>query len=166
MSSPNACPCGSEKPLNDCCGPLLSGEALPKTAEELMRSRYTAFTQGLVGYIRDTRHPRSPNKFSERSVRKWSRESTWHGLEVRETSKGQEADETGTVEFVAHYTMDGQRLKHEETASFHRHDGRWCFLDGEYVAPEPMVRAEAKVGRNEKCPCGSGKKYKRCCANR
>ena len=27
----------------------------------------------------------------------------------------------------------------------------------------PYVRAEPKVGRNDPCPCGSGKKYKKCC---
>jgi uncharacterized protein YchJ len=27
----------------------------------------------------------------------------------------------------------------------------------------PMVRVEPKVGRNDACPCGSGKKYKKCC---
>jgi uncharacterized protein len=29
--------------------------------------------------------------------------------------------------------------------------------------PEPYERAAPKVGRNDPCPCGSGKKYKRCC---
>jgi preprotein translocase subunit SecA len=29
-------------------------------------------------------------------------------------------------------------------------------------APEPFVRSGRKVGRNEACPCGSGKKYKQC----
>jgi preprotein translocase subunit SecA len=28
---------------------------------------------------------------------------------------------------------------------------------------QPVKRAEAKVGRNDPCPCGSGKKYKKCC---
>ncbi len=30
---------------------------------------------------------------------------------------------------------------------------------------EPYTRSEPKVGRNEPCPCGSGKKYKKCCGN-
>ncbi len=33
-----------------------------------------------------------------------------------------------------------------------------------YVAPKPYVR-EPKVGRNDPCPCASGKKYKKCCGN-
>jgi hypothetical protein len=33
-------------------------------------------------------------------------------------------------------------------------------------APQPFIREEPKVGRNDPCPCGSGKKYKRCCGSR
>jgi len=36
-------------------------------------------------------------------------------------------------------------------------------LDDEDYYPETYVRPEPKIGRNEPCPCGSGKKYKRCC---
>ena len=35
--------------------------------------------------------------------------------------------------------------------------------DMEGVVKQPIRRAEAKIGRNEPCPCGSGKKYKQCC---
>ena len=35
----------------------------------------------------------------------------------------------------------------------------------EYVAPQPYI-APPKTGRNEPCPCGSGKKYKKCCGNK
>jgi uncharacterized protein YecA (UPF0149 family) len=31
------------------------------------------------------------------------------------------------------------------------------------VKAQPVVREAPKVGRNEPCPCGSGKKYKKCC---
>jgi preprotein translocase subunit SecA len=34
---------------------------------------------------------------------------------------------------------------------------------GEYQPVQQVVRAGAKVGRNDLCPCGSGKKYKKCC---
>src|SRR5262249_13588102 len=33
-------------------------------------------------------------------------------------------------------------------------------------AAKPIVRADPKVGRNDPCPCGSGKKFKNCCLNR
>jgi preprotein translocase subunit SecA len=34
---------------------------------------------------------------------------------------------------------------------------------GETVRAKPIVREAPKVGRNDPCPCGSGKKYKKCC---
>jgi hypothetical protein len=37
------------------------------------------------------------------------------------------------------------------------------FEAGPYGWNTPYVREEAKIGRNELCPCGSGKKYKKCC---
>ncbi len=36
-------------------------------------------------------------------------------------------------------------------------------IDYVYIAPEPFKRETAKVGRNDPCPCGSGKKHKKCC---
>lgn len=35
--------------------------------------------------------------------------------------------------------------------------------DDLYLFEEPYVRPEPKTGRNDPCPCGSGKKYKKCC---
>ena len=35
-----------------------------------------------------------------------------------------------------------------------------------YIGRNPMKRKEPKIGRNEKCPCGSGKKYKKCCGGK
>lgn len=37
------------------------------------------------------------------------------------------------------------------------------FMDRKVVKPVTIVNTTAKVGPNEKCPCGSGKKYKKCC---
>ena len=38
--------------------------------------------------------------------------------------------------------------------------------DAEAKKKQPSRRAEPKVGRNDLCPCGSGKKYKKCCGAR
>ena len=54
-------------------------------------------------------------------------------------------------------------MEHHEIAEFRREDGKWVFFDGELVPQAPYVRKEAKIGRNDPCPCGSGKKYKKCC---
>ena len=36
-------------------------------------------------------------------------------------------------------------------------------FEDDFSAAEPYVRTEPKIGRNDPCPCGSGKKYKKCC---
>lgn len=38
----------------------------------------------------------------------------------------------------------------------------WNWLDGQ-EKQQPYVRSAPKVNRNDPCPCGSGKKYKKCC---
>lgn len=37
---------------------------------------------------------------------------------------------------------------------------------GEIGKPKPVVNKEKKIGRNDPCPCGSGKKYKKCCGEK
>ena len=164
--SDNPCPCGSGKELAKCCGPILKGRRAAKTAEELLRSRYTAFVRADVEHIRRTRHPRSSTEFDEESVRGWAESSEWHGLEIEKVEGGGEADAQGAIDFVASYTEKkgaGERRDHREHALFVRHEGSWLFVDGDYVVPETFVRAEPKIGRNDPCPCGSGKKHKKCC---
>jgi SEC-C motif domain protein len=159
------CSCCSGKEHAQCCGPLLEGKRKAETAEELLRSRYTAFTLGDVAYIRRTRHPRSSTAFDEEAVRSWAEGSEWHGLSISKVDRGGAHDDQGVIDFVATYTEKdgGKRHEHEEKASFVRHDGAWMFVDGDYVVPETFVRAAPKVGRNDPCPCGSGRKHKKCC---
>ena len=85
---------------------------------------------------------------------------------VRVEAGGKE-DDRGVVEFIARYKQKGVEHRHHERSRFARgEDGRWMYLDGDTVKPPPVLRGE-KVGRNQPCPCGSGKKYKKCCgANR
>ena len=77
--------------------------------------------------------------------------------------QGQPEDAEGFVEFKAYYTLGGEDVTHHEVASFRKEDGAWYFVEGEPVRQQPFVREEPKVGRNDPCPCGSGKKYKKCC---
>ena len=161
--STNTCPCGSEKSYERCCGPLLAEKRTAKTAEELMRSRYTAFVKADLAHIKRTRHPRSSNEFDEEAVRAWAEGSEWKGLVISKVEGGGPDDEKGTVDFVASYETDGELQEHKEKAAFVRHEGRWAFVDGDYVIPETFHRAAPKVGRNDPCACGSGKKHKKCC---
>ena len=157
------CPCGSGRAFEDCCSPLISGEQAAATAEALMRSRYSAYVTGVVEYLGDTLHPDHRSDYDAAATRKWAEESQWCGLEIRSVEQGKEGDETGTVEFVASYKADGTIRHHHEFSRFLRQRGRWYYVDGKMAPPETVIRSEPRVGRNDPCPCGSGKKYKKCC---
>jgi len=156
------CPCGTAKSLEECCGPYLNGEAAP-TALALMRSRYSAFVLGRGAYLAETLSVAQRQDFDVDEFNASAGETTWHGLEVRKTVDGSEDDQTGTVEFVAHYRFQGNRTQHHELAKFTREEGRWVFADC-IMNPKEPPRVSSKVGRNDLCPCGSGKKFKKCCA--
>jgi SEC-C motif-containing protein len=155
------CPCGSALPLDRCCGAILDGKAAP-TAEALMRSRYTAHVLGRIDYIVDTTHPSRRDAIDRDAVARWAKESTWRGLTILAVERGGGDDDEGVVEFQADYEQRGQPLEHRERSRFRRHEGRWLYVDGSALKPAPARRL-ATPGRNDPCPCGSGKKYKRCC---
>lgn len=118
------CPCGGG-PYGVCCGPLHAGAAAP-TALALMRSRYSAFALGLPGHLLATWHPdhRPDDLRLDPDVR-------WRRLQIVDTARGGEHDETGIVEFrAAHRSADGAGVLHERSR-FSRVDGRWAYLDGE-----------------------------------
>jgi SEC-C motif-containing protein len=127
-----------------------------------MRSRYTAYVLEDIDYILKTHDPATVAEVDRDGARAWSREAEWQGLEVHH-ARGGEDDDDGEVEFTANYAIDGRDVKHREHATFKRIRGRWFYHDGDIVKPKPMVREGPKVGRNDPCTCGSGKKYKKCC---
>jgi len=158
-----SCPCGSGLPYGGCCEPYITGGKNAPTAEALMRSRYTAYVEHAIDYIVDTCTQDEKDRIDVKLTRNWSEKSKWLGLRVLSTDKGGPEDTTGSVEFEALYEMDGLRDTHHENARFTKKDGRWLYENGDIV-PKTVVRTGPKVGRNEPCPCGSGKKYKHCCA--
>lgn len=158
------CPCGSEKDYRECCGPLIVGEQTADTAEALLRSRYTAYAKQAVDYIVDTTHPEKREADSRKTVEKWAKNTQWRRLQVLEVTAGGPDDIEGSVEFVADYMEKGKKRKHHEIAQFKKGNGQWYFFDAGAPKIEQFVRKGPKVGRNDPCPCGSGKKYKKCCA--
>jgi SEC-C motif-containing protein len=156
------CDCGSTKEFSSCCEPFLKGDAKPLTAEQLMRARYSAFAHADIDFIEKSTDPSARSSFDRAGTEEWSKRSEWNGLEIVSTDLGGEHDSTGTVEFIARYKFEGVERSHHERSEFKKRDGHWYFLDGKLVQ-EP-VRVGEKTGRNDPCPCGSGKKYKKCCA--
>jgi len=157
----DTCPCGSGRAWESCCGPYVEGKTAAPSAEALMRSRYSAYATGAVDYIVATCLRDEDHGIDEDATRRWSEQSTWLGLSVLGTTKGGSADSEGSVEFRASYELGGLREEHHEIANFAKKDGTWLYVDGEVIT-ETVVRSGPKVGRNDPCPCGSGKKYKKC----
>jgi SEC-C motif-containing protein len=125
------CPCGSEKQFKLCCEPFLSGANKPRTVQQLMRSRYSAYALGGYGdYLLATWHPRTAPKVSAAYLS--TVEQKWLGLTVlAHTQQGN----TGTVEFTARYAEeDGAVHIHHEISRFVRINGHWLYVD---AAPHP-----------------------------
>ncbi|MCU1537123.1 MAG: sec-C motif domain protein [Humibacillus sp.] len=130
--SAGACPCGSALVYAVCCGPLHADERRPTTAEELMRSRYTAFATGDAAYLMRSWHPRN-----RPDVVDLDPSTTWTGLTVLRTERGREGDDDGVVEFVATWAersaRGGRRGRLHEVSRFERRAGRWLYVDGDHA---------------------------------
>jgi SEC-C motif domain protein len=121
----NACPCGSELLFSECCEPLIKGERTAETAEQLMRSRYSAYTTVSVDYLLATTHPSTRKNYSRRAICEWAEENTWVKLEIS-------AFTATTVTFKAWFTNAiGLPEVHSEHSTFRQEEGNWYFVSGE-----------------------------------
>ncbi len=157
------CSCGSQAEFAACCEPIIDGARPAATSEQLMRARYTAYARGRLSFLRASTHPDHRAGHDEKATRDWALNSQWHSLEILAVEGGGPGDQEGTVEFAAEYTHGGQRQRHHETASFQRVEDAWYLTGGKIIKPQPVVRESPKIGRNDPCPCGSGRKHKKCC---
>jgi SEC-C motif-containing protein len=160
------CPCGSGAVFDACCGPLIAGERPAASPEALMRSRYSAYATRNVRYLEETHDPETRAAFDRKASEKWAASTEWLSLQILNTREGGPDDQRGEVEFLARFRDDrGREHDHHERSTFLRRDGFWFFHDGELQKPAPIKQAP-KIGRNDPCPCGGGKKYKKCCGAR
>lgn len=157
----NQCPCGSGMPYEECCEPIITGREKARTAEALMRSRYSAYVKEEFSHVYDSYHPETRKHFSLAAIEEQSHEITWAGLTIDEVEKGRADDTEGFVTFKAQYKMNGQSQNLHEKSYFTKENGQWFYVNGQTKHTSTAV--SNKVGRNEPCPCGSGKKYKKCC---
>ncbi len=152
------CHCGKKVAFADCCEPVLDDLAQAKSAEAVMRARYSAYVTGNIDFLHDSLHPSGRDDFDHEATEKWAESSSWNGLKILATQAGTVNDKTGTVDFTARFLdADGEQQQHSERSHFRKLNNEWFFCDGQSIAPD-------KVGRNDPCPCGSGKKYKKCCS--
>lgn len=156
------CPCGTGSELSSCCEPYIGGELKPDTPEALMRSRYTAYELAETSYITQTHHHRTRHEIDEKATQEWAERCDWLELKILDAPPPE--GDKGQVEFMARYDdPKGVVRNHHEISQFERVDGAWYFVAGDLVQPNSVERSGPKVGRNDPCPCGSGKKSKKCC---
>ena len=164
MTTTTICPCRkmAAEPLafSACCQPILEGQPA-QNPEALMRARYSAFALANIDFLHDSLAPGSRHDWDRKSITHWAKSAEWLGLDINGTEGGAEGDDEGFVSFPAHYVLDGKKQAHKERSKFTREDGRWYFLEEANVKSAPVVKG-AQPGRNDPCPCGSGKKYKKC----
>jgi SEC-C motif-containing protein len=152
------CTCGSNISFEKCCDPILNGDLAP-TAEALMRSRYSAFVHRKLDHVERTNAPEIAEDFNRAEAERLAEECDWHGLQILNVK---ETGDTAEVEFVIKFKRDGHDMAQAELASFRRENGQWLYESGQLNLQQNQ-RIVTKVGRNDPCPCGSGKKAKKCC---
>ena len=151
------CPCGSGRAFAACCEPVLEGRVEATTAEALMRSRFTAFVRGHTAHLLRSWHSSTRPEHLDADD-----QPAWHTLSILRVEDGGPDDDHGLVEFLALGQDGAGPVRLHELSRFVREAGHWRYLAGE-VRPAQRTAAGAKTGRNEPCPCGSGRKFKKCC---
>ncbi len=142
------CMCGSQKKYEQCCGAFIDEKKTPATPEELMRSRYSAYAQQKIAYLTSTVVTHNTSENDAKAIAESTNSIEWLKLEILHTYEN-------IVEFKAYYREGGSIGLLHEKSTFTQQNGRWLYESGKLF--------HSKIQRNEPCPCGSGKKYKKCC---
>lgn len=155
------CPCCSGEDYKVCCEPVIQNNSADSPLT-LMRSRYTGYATGQAEYLFNTTHPKTRVELSLREIESWAKENTWTKLEIVNTEKGTSQDKSGVVEFKAFFTdINNRNQTHHERSTFLKENEKWYYCEG--LANPSKNNSSKSISRNDPCPCGSGKKYKKCC---
>lgn len=160
------CPCCSQKSYDQCCEPIHQDSQQAQSPEQLMRARYSAHVTKNVEFVIQTYHSSCQAELEAQAIAE-SVDSDWVELDVIDAPEHSETE--GFVEFKAYFEEDGKRYCLHERSRFVKENQAWRYIDGvmpEQVALDPRLNqtiAKTKIGRNDPCLCGSGKKFKKCC---
>lgn len=124
------CPCGSNDAYQNCCGVYHSRLKFPDTAEQLMRSRYSAYALKLVDYLVETTHRDKMKSSYRKNLLDTIDNIEWTNLLVTKTSAGTAGDKTGKVKFEASYIEGGVKGVMIEHSRFRKLAGKWYYYDG------------------------------------
>ncbi|WP_179337589.1 YchJ family protein [Winogradskyella ludwigii] len=122
------CHCGNDKTYKACCEVFHRNNGKTNTAEQLMRSRYSAFVLADGNYLMATHHSSTRPIKEKKAIVKWAKSVQWIRLEVLETTNGTENDTEGTVTFNAYFFENGNVDIIHEKSAFVKEDNRWFYL--------------------------------------
>lgn len=123
------CPCNPNKNYTDCCKTAHDNINSVETAEQLMRSRYSAFVLANIEYLQKSHHSSSrPKTKDKKEILAWTKSVQWLKLEVINTSKGRKTDTTGTVEFKAYFIENGSIDIIHENSEFSKENNHWVYV--------------------------------------
>lgn len=122
------CPCGNLEPYKNCCQIYHKDILKVETAEQLMRSRYTAFTKAMGNYLMNSHHSTTRPYSEKKSIVSWAKSVSWDRLEVLNITKGCRPDQMGTVEFKAHFIENNESHFIHENSQFVKENGVWMYL--------------------------------------
>jgi SEC-C motif-containing protein len=157
------CPCGSKQKYSACCLPILKQEKPAANAEQLMRSRFTAHVARDYAHLHRTVLETSKEPYVEDPQA--GPTNNWTRLVIHSHEHGPKPD-FSTVDFTAYFLENDVERAFHEKAEFQKIDGTWLYTKALRQGPAPIKATKKEVGRNDPCPCGSGKKYKQCCINK
>lgn len=186
MKSIQPCFCGSNCTFQTCCQPFINKERQVQTAEQLMRSRFSAYALGNAPYIYDTYAQSSQAAQSVKDIDDWSKSCAWVALKIHPLADNVNNATEQFVEFSAFYITNNTLCELREKSRFiveecitakmeiseaYTHNSRlkqWRYIDGDIITHSEL----AIIKRNELCPCNNypttwqikkGKKFKHCC---
>ncbi len=144
------CFCSSGNPYKVCCFPFHRGAAYPKTALQLMRSRFSAYALNIPDYIIQTTHPASPDYKEDisswkKGIAAFARDTVFQKLEILEFS---EHGTVAIVSFIAHLSQKKEDVTFTEKSFFENFKGKWYYRVGHLVegkAPTIVTGKQLKL---------------------
>ena len=122
------CPCGRQNTYANCCERPHQNRIHAITAEDLMRSRFTAFTKAMSDYLVKTHHSSTRHLINKEEIVTWAKSVKWLRLEILEVNEGKEDSLKGIVEFKAHFKAGGKKQFIHENSYFEKEFGLWKYV--------------------------------------
>ncbi len=124
------CYCGNQKKFSDCCEIYISGKQVPDKAEDLMRSRYSAFCVVDMNYLQATTDLQVRYDFDHKANEAWARSAQFNKLEIL---KAEESGAKSIVEFKAYFKSEDKDHVHHEISTFRKTSGTWYYRSGRVI---------------------------------